>query len=129
MAEARSSAQKAVEIVWELAQADPAYNYDLACAVNLRRGVTSSDADAEEAVAVLRHTIQEGFDNGHLLSTDPRLDGIRSRPEFPVLGTTEGNAPVSRPSSRPLRGGEKATMGTSAERRTHDDRKKRSPSP
>jgi hypothetical protein len=40
----------------------------------------SSDSDAEEAITALRLAIQDGFGNAYLMRTDPRLDGLRSRP-------------------------------------------------
>jgi serine/threonine protein kinase/tetratricopeptide (TPR) repeat protein len=84
-AEARNAAARAVEIVEELTRRDSAYVYDLACMLNLRGTLSSSKADATASTAALRQAIKDGFDNAHLLKTDPRLDGLRSRPDFPVL--------------------------------------------
>jgi tetratricopeptide (TPR) repeat protein len=81
--EARDAAKQAVTIAEELARIDSAYLYDLACMLSLRGKVCSSEADAAAAMAALRRAIQAGFDNDHLLRTDPRLDGLRSRPDFP----------------------------------------------
>ena len=46
---------------------------------------SSSQSDATAAIAALRRVIEAGFDNAHLLRTDPRLESLRSRPDFPVL--------------------------------------------
>jgi hypothetical protein len=83
--EARDAVAKAVKIIEDLAQRDPVYCYDLACTLNLRGSLSSSDADAVAAIAALRQAIKNGFDNAHLLKTDPRLEGLRSRHDFPVL--------------------------------------------
>jgi len=64
---------------------DAAYSYDLACMLSLRAMVSSSEADAAAAVATLRRAIKAGFDNNHLPRTDPRLDALRSRSDFPVV--------------------------------------------
>jgi hypothetical protein len=82
-AEARDAAGRAVTIAEELARTDPAYSYDLACMLSLRGTVSSSESDAASAVASLRRAIGAGFDNAYLLRTDPRLDALRSRPDFP----------------------------------------------
>jgi serine/threonine protein kinase/tetratricopeptide (TPR) repeat protein len=87
MTEARQAAEQAVRIAEDLARRDSAYQYDLACMLNLRGRVSSSQADGAAAVAALRQAIAAGFDNEHLLRTDPRLDGLRSRPDFPALMT------------------------------------------
>jgi hypothetical protein len=52
--------------------------------LSLRGMVSSSDTDATTAVAALRQAIKAGFDNRHVLRTDPRLEGLRSRSEFPT---------------------------------------------
>jgi serine/threonine-protein kinase len=83
-AEARDATNQAVEIAEELARLDPAYAYDLACTLSLLSRVCASEADAVKAIAALRRAIQAGFDNDDLLRTDPRLDGLRSRPDFPA---------------------------------------------
>jgi serine/threonine-protein kinase len=88
--EAQASAEKALAMARVLAQTDLAYAYDLACALALRGRLSSSRADEDEAVAALRRAIKDGFDNGHLLRTDPRLDGLRSRPDFPAPPGTAG---------------------------------------
>jgi serine/threonine-protein kinase len=92
-AESRASAEKAVAIARELAQADSTYAYDLACMLCLRGTVSSSKSDEETAIATLRRAIEAGFDNGHLLRTDPRLDGLRSRPDFATLRSMKDNRP------------------------------------
>jgi tetratricopeptide (TPR) repeat protein len=89
LAEARDAAEQAVRIAVDLARRDPAYGYDLACTLSLRGRVASSQADAAAAIAALRRAIQAGFDNDHLLRTDPRLNELRSRPDFP--------APIAKP--------------------------------
>jgi tetratricopeptide (TPR) repeat protein len=83
-AEARDAAGQAVRIAEELARLDPAYWYDLACILGLRSRVSASEADAAKAIAALRRAIQAGFDNEYQLRTDPRWDGLRSRPDFPA---------------------------------------------
>jgi tetratricopeptide (TPR) repeat protein len=89
MTEARNAAQEAVAIAQNLAGIDSAFLYDLACALNLRGKLASSEADAKAAIAALHRAKEAGFDNDHLLDhllqTDARLDGLRSRPEFPIL--------------------------------------------
>ena len=80
--EARDAAGRGVAIAEELARLDSAYTYDLACMLSLRGRVSSSEADAATAVAALRRAIEAGFDNEHLLRTDPRLDALRRRPDF-----------------------------------------------
>jgi hypothetical protein len=85
MAQARDAAGRAVTIAEELARLDSAYEYDLACALGLRSRVSASEADAVKAIAALRRAIAAGFDNDYQLRTDPRLDGLRSRPDFPAL--------------------------------------------
>jgi tetratricopeptide (TPR) repeat protein len=84
-AEARAAAGQAVATAEELARSDSAYWYDLACMLSLRGRVSSSEADAAQAVATLRRAIAAGFDNDHVLRTDPRLERRRSRPDFPAL--------------------------------------------
>ena len=83
--EARDAATKAVDLGDELSRIDAAYSYDLACSLSLRGAVSASQADATAAIAALRRAIEAGFDNAHLLRTDPRLKSLRSRPDFPVL--------------------------------------------
>jgi tetratricopeptide (TPR) repeat protein len=83
-AEARDAANQAVTIAEELARLDPAYAYDLACMLGLRSRVSASEADAAKAIAAVRRAIRAGFDNDYLLRTDPRLEGLRSRPDFPA---------------------------------------------
>jgi tetratricopeptide (TPR) repeat protein len=84
MANAKEAAENAVVIVEDLAQIDSAYSYDRACMLSLRGVLSSTEADAAEAVAALHHARDAGFDNDFLLLTDPRLDGLRSRPDFPA---------------------------------------------
>lgn len=81
--EARAAAGRAVAIAEALARTDPAYYYDLACMLSQRGAVSSSESDATSAVVALRQAIRAGFENDHLLRNDPRLDGLRSRPDFP----------------------------------------------
>jgi tetratricopeptide (TPR) repeat protein len=83
-AEAKEAAGRAVTIAQELAQSDSAYLYDLACMLALRARISSSEADAATAIATLRQAIAAGFDNEYLLRTDPRLDGLPARPDFPA---------------------------------------------
>ena len=82
--EARAAAGRAVAIAEELARTDPAYFYELACMLNVRELVSPSEAHAASAIAALHRAIDAGFDNDHLLRTDGRLDGLRSRPDFPA---------------------------------------------
>jgi serine/threonine-protein kinase len=89
-AEAPESIKQAVAIAQELARLDSAYRYDLACVLGLRASVESSERDAKEAIAALRQAIDSGFDNEYQLGTDPRLDSLRSRPDFPVLSPSPG---------------------------------------
>src|SRR5262249_36586550 len=88
LAEARDSSNQAVALAQELARQDSAYRYDLACALGLRAKVASCAGGAKEAIASLRQAVANGFDNEYQLRTDPRLDDLRSRPDFPVLRTT-----------------------------------------
>jgi serine/threonine-protein kinase len=84
-AEARDVAGQAVTIAEELARIEPAYLYDLACTLSLRGRVSTSEADAAGAISALRRAIAAGFDNDYQLRTDPRLDALRSRSDFPAL--------------------------------------------
>jgi serine/threonine-protein kinase len=78
-AESRDSAGKALAIARDLARTDPAYFYDLACALCLHGRLFSSVRDLEEGTEVLDRAIKEGFDDDHRLRTDFRLDGLRRR--------------------------------------------------
>jgi serine/threonine-protein kinase len=89
-AEAPESIKQAVAIAQELARLDSAYRYDLACILGLRASVESSERDAKEAITALRQAIASGFDNEYQLRTDPRLDSLRSRPDFPSLCAKPG---------------------------------------
>ena len=85
-AEARDAASRAVSLTEELARYDSAYWYDQACSLTLRGMVCPSDADSTTALAVLRKLTSDGFDNGHSLRTDPRLENLRSSADFPDVG-------------------------------------------
>jgi hypothetical protein len=50
----------------------------------------SSKADEDQAVAALRRAKDAGFDDNHRLWTDPRLDVLRSRVDFPAPPGTAG---------------------------------------
>jgi tetratricopeptide (TPR) repeat protein len=89
-ADSRDSSGKALAIARELAQIEPGYAYDLACALCLHARLFSSRPDEDEAIAVLRRTIKEGFDDAQRLKTDPRLDGLRARPDFPGVAAEDG---------------------------------------
>jgi tetratricopeptide (TPR) repeat protein len=88
--ESRGSARKAVAIARELARAEPVYTYDLACSLGLLGRLSPSRADEDEAVATLRRAMEAGFDDVHRLRTDPRLDHLPSRPDFPAPPRTPG---------------------------------------
>jgi serine/threonine-protein kinase len=81
--QARDTVEHAATIANDLARIDPAYSYDLACTLSLRATLSSSEPDALAAIAALRQAIANGLDNEHLLQTDPRLAGLRSRTDFP----------------------------------------------
>jgi serine/threonine protein kinase len=85
MNEARDAADEAIAITGELTRLDTAYLYDLACMFSLRCKLGPSEADAKAAIAALHRARNAGFGNDYLLRTDPRLDGLRSRPDFQVL--------------------------------------------
>jgi serine/threonine-protein kinase len=86
-AEARDAAGRAVAIAEELGRSDPAYLYDLACTLCLRAMVSPSQTDVANAIAALRRAIKDGFNNTHLLRTDPRLDDLRAVAGFPALSS------------------------------------------
>jgi hypothetical protein len=77
-----------------LASDEPSYLYDLACYCALRgslagagKKVPSREAvdDLESAMNALRKAVDGGFDNPHKLNTDPHLELIRRRGDFPRL--------------------------------------------
>jgi serine/threonine-protein kinase len=83
-AEAEAAAARAVAIAEDLARKDTAYLYDLACILSLASSLASSESNARAAITALRRAKEAGFDNEYLLRTDPRLTGLRSRPDFPA---------------------------------------------
>jgi serine/threonine-protein kinase len=83
-ADSRDAAVKVLAIARELARTDSAYSYDLACALSLHGTLLSSRRDEDEAVAILRQSIRDGFDDDQRLRTDPRLKSLRNRPDFPT---------------------------------------------
>jgi tetratricopeptide (TPR) repeat protein len=84
--EAAAAAKKAISVAEPLAQDDPAYLYDLACAYALQARVDPSAPGPPTAVvAALRAAIAEGFDNAYKLEHDDRLAQLGPRDEFRAL--------------------------------------------
>ncbi len=82
-AQARSAAEHAVSLAEKLAAADPAYQYDLACASALQSRLDPpAPGHPNTALAALRKAIEAGFDNIYKLESDPYLTALHSLEEF-----------------------------------------------
>ena len=91
--EALKAADEGVKIVDELAAADSAYLFELACARSVRFEVAQTPTDAAAALETLGKAIADGFANDHRLQTDDRLESLRTRPEFPKMPTDGVRSP------------------------------------
>ena len=91
--EALKAADEGVKIMDELAAADSAYLFELACARSVRFEVAQTPTDAAAALETLGKAIADGFANDHRLQTDDRLESLRTRPEFPKMPTDGVRSP------------------------------------
>ncbi len=81
--EAAAAAERAVGILKKLADEDPSYSYDLACALALQTRLDrTAPGPPSVAVAALRKAVAYGFDNVYKLNHDEHLELIRSRDDF-----------------------------------------------
>ncbi len=77
-----------MDITQELCQEEPGYLYDLArhlCLASNLAGQEVVPQAADRALQALRDDIASGFDNPYKLRTDPRLEPLRKREDFPKL--------------------------------------------
>jgi hypothetical protein len=99
--EAVAAAKQAISIAEPLADYDPAYLYDLACAQALQTRLDpSAPGPPEAAVEALETAVKGGFDNAYKLETDDRLAPLRCRQDFRALiGLLKKKTPMPRASS------------------------------
>jgi hypothetical protein len=83
---ALAAARQAIAIAKKLAQEDPSYSYDLACARALQTRLDpAASGPPTDAVKDLCRAVEAGFDNVYKLETDERLAPIRAREDFRAL--------------------------------------------
>ncbi len=84
--QARKAANTAVAIAEKLAAEDPAYLYELACALALKAQLQPGEpGPPAAAVAALRKAVECGFDNIYKLKNSQQLAPIRHREDFQTL--------------------------------------------
>jgi hypothetical protein len=84
-AEAVADLRESVSLLRSLARPTSVDDYDIACGLSLLSAVEPNSAIADEAMAVLRRAIADGYRDVAYMKVDTDLDPIRDRPGFRLL--------------------------------------------